>query len=390
MLQVNRRQWCALSICEALWTCRTLAAAGGEPAGSGTTLGTSAFNIAAFTQDGKQLLTAASYGKIGQLWDVASGRQLRRFQGHSEEVRIAAFSPDEEWVVTGAGRKSDMGSVSTDNSVRVWDAATGVELHRLIGHESFVFSLMFSPSGQQVLSTARDSTARMWDVERGVELFRISGMGYMQPALFDPRGRFIVAVERTNRPFRARIWTAERGQEVTRIELHHAINMARFSPSGRQFVTGCADGTTRVWDSESGRELQSFEGHEGSVESADFVNNGTSVLTGSRDGTARVWNVSSGKQLNLFRHRGEVISAVLNSATRRLLVQWTERIRGESRVVVSLWDAEARTEILKHPLPNIYGRQLASLTPDGKWLLTTSKATTLWNAITGEIVRHYE
>ena len=72
-------------------------------------------------------------------------------------VNAAAFSPDGARIVSG----------SHDNTVRVWDAASGEELLVLRGHEKRVSAAAFSPDGARIVSGSDDDTVRVWDVASG-------------------------------------------------------------------------------------------------------------------------------------------------------------------------------------------------------------------------------
>jgi WD40 repeat protein len=75
----------------------------------------------AYSSDGRYFV--ANNFKAALLFDVASGRQLRSFTGHSDVVTSVAFSPDGKTVLTG----------SDDETARLWDVRTGLELRRLEG-----------------------------------------------------------------------------------------------------------------------------------------------------------------------------------------------------------------------------------------------------------------
>ena len=80
-----------------------------------------------------------------------------------------------------------------------------------------------------------------------------------------------------------------------------SVYSAQFSADGRTVLTASDDGTARLWDVASGKELRALRGHEDPVLSAQFSADGTTVLTASADRTARLWDVASGKELRALR-----------------------------------------------------------------------------------------
>jgi WD40 repeat protein len=91
----------------------------------------------AFSPDGKQVVSGL-YDNTVRLWDAATGTALQTLERHTATVTSVAFSPDGKQVVSG----------SDDNTVRLWDAATGIALQTLEGHTFLVTSVAFSPDGK--------------------------------------------------------------------------------------------------------------------------------------------------------------------------------------------------------------------------------------------------
>lgn len=169
---------------------------------------------------------------------------------------------------------------------------------------------------------------------------------------------------------------------LERIGAHEAsINHAEFSPDGSRFLTTSEDGTTVVWNPETGKAVARLVGHEGSSSHASFCPDGTRVVTASEDGTARVWDAGTGEcLLEGLKHDDAVVWASFSPDGKWIL---TASQDGTARV----WNSdtgEPKFDSMRHDGPV----NIATFSTDGRRILTASEDQTarLWDAGNGKPV----
>jgi WD40 repeat protein len=106
-------------------------------------------------------LAAGSVDRTIRLWDVTTGAETARLEGHSGRVRALCVLP-----------RGRLASGSDDDTIRLWDVTTGAEAARLEGHSGRVRALCVLPDGR-LASGSDDDTIRLWDVTTGAEAARL-------------------------------------------------------------------------------------------------------------------------------------------------------------------------------------------------------------------------
>jgi WD40 repeat protein len=88
-----------------------------------------------------------------------------------------------------------------------------------------------------------------------------------------------------------KIWDAESGQELqTLTGRPNGVLSVAYSPDGHRIASGSGDGTVWIWDAESGQELQTLMGY-GWLWSVAYSPDGHRIASGSEDGTVRIWGM---------------------------------------------------------------------------------------------------
>src|SRR5439155_840419 len=95
----------------------------------------------AFAPDGQTLATASADQTV-QLWEVATGQEQATLQANAGEIRSVAWSPDGQTLAAG----------TRYGSVKIWRLSTRQELATLPGHLGDVWSVAFAPDGKTLVS----------------------------------------------------------------------------------------------------------------------------------------------------------------------------------------------------------------------------------------------
>src|SRR5262249_29180017 len=141
----------------------------------------------ALTPDGQGLLTSTHEARV-VLWDVATGKERCRFEiknrkdGPAPNVGAAVFSPDGK-LLAAPSFEGGTDNTPLRTGVRLWDVATGKEVRRVGGTlkegESApeVREPVFSPDGKVVAGWSLDGTVRLYGTGDGKEQRSLGGSG---------------------------------------------------------------------------------------------------------------------------------------------------------------------------------------------------------------------
>ena len=212
----------------------------------------------ALSPDGKTAVSGCADGNV-RVWDLGPGRAMRTFKAHKGLVWTVAFTPDGSRVVTGGGNTFFGNKSDQPTSLVLWDLATGAEVRRFEGHTRDVRRAIVSRDGTRLLSASFDGSARLWDLETGKELRRFDSPGnFADWVEFTPDGKRAVCSYGPQTTLGAPendprccllLWDLATGREIKRFKGHTSpvlnFTVARDRP---RMLSGCNDGTMRLWE----------------------------------------------------------------------------------------------------------------------------------------------
>ncbi len=330
----------------------------------------------AFSPDGKRLASTSGDNKDRsiKLWDTSTGEELLTLQGHEDSLGLSplSFSPDGKRLASADNR---------DSTVKLWDASTGKELLTLQGHTGAVSSVSFSPDGKRLASGSYDKTIKIWDTSTGEELLTLHGhTGGITSMSFSPDGKRLASASRGEGGIR--LWEISTGKFLTKwfhVRMGQ-VESVRFSPDGKRLATGGHDNVVRLFDTSTGKELLTLQGHASSVTSFSFSPDGKRLASGSLDKTIKLWDTSTGKELLTLQGHARSVSSVSFSPDGKRLAS------GSWDRTIKLWDTSTREEVLAFPESG-GGVTSLSFSPDGKRLASASgngENIKLWDSSTGK------
>jgi WD40 repeat protein len=269
----------------------------------------------AFAPDGKTLATA-SWDRTVRLWNLPAGTVLRTLEGHGQRVYEVRFSPD--------GRT--LAAVG-DQAVSLWDVGTGQRRSLKGEHGSVVRGVGYSPDGRFLATACWDGYTRIWDAatdtlrlaintnssERAVfspdgRLLAVCGLAsFVQlfPVALESGGRDAERVA----GLVARLDDDDYKVRVAATE-HLRKEGLRAEPALRRAVKESKSAELRIRARRILGELLSqpavmLGGHSGEVDALAFAPSGRILASGAKDGTIKLWDLATNREVASFGVSGQ-------------------------------------------------------------------------------------
>jgi WD40 repeat protein len=184
----------------------------------------------------------------------------------------------------------------------------------------------------------------------------------------------------------SRVWDLESGQSVRTLEGHTGwVNSVAVTPDGERAISTSSDRTLRVWDLESGQSVCTLEGHLDAVNAVAVTPDGERAISASSDRTLRVWDLKSGQLVRTLEGHLDGVNVVVPTPDGR------RAIAGSADHSVSMWDLESG-QLVRTLEGHTHSVTSVALMPDGCHAISGSADHTLrmWDLEKGQLLRTLE
>ncbi len=241
--------------------------------------------------DGKYVLSASTWPKADEtirVWDAATGAQLHAMEGSKGDIPCLILTPDGKAAVSG----------SEDGVIRFWDYSAGKQTGVTKAHNGLIVSLAFSPDGKLLASAGADQSIQIRDAKTA-ELIRafVGGTNRIRTLAFSPDGKRLLSGGEDENVV---MWDVQTGKPMWVSRLDNGwVEKVAFSPDGKSFFA--ANRSLLVGDPATGKTVAVLQGNGGGITDLVIAPNGKLFATSGSDGQVMLWRTADIGKLGAIR-----------------------------------------------------------------------------------------
>ena len=322
-----------------------------------------------FSPNGKSIAMCSK--NVIKLWDLEKSVEIAFLRGHIGEVKAIAFSPD--------GLK--LASGGDDNTAKIWNVPPSETRGILRGHTKEINGISFSHDSKLLASASEDNSVKIWDVE--TEQVRRPLVGHTDVVIstaFSPDERTVATIAKDRK---VKIWDITTGKQLRSFDIPTQDNGISYSPNGKLIATSnWWDGTdVKLWDAATGDLRCSFPIK--APWGVRFSKNGSRVTASGDDKTVKLWDTSTCAKTWVFNKESDFNYFVVFTPDDKLMA--FQRINDDRSL--QMIDTESGRETVTF---SGHDEQLstADTSMNGNRLITSDGAGSIkiWDIATGQVL----
>ena len=302
-------------------------------------------------------------------------KEVSIFKGHTKQVNSIAFRPDSKFLVSG----------SEDSTVKLWNLKGKIVMElpsdsnsKRDNSSDSINRVRFNTTGTHTISASSNGQIKLWSLNEGT--FRtLSNQGTVTSLAFSGNGKYIAS----NNYGMIKLWDYQL-RELQSFKGHESsVNDISFTIDNQRIISGSTDKSIKIWQIDT-TKFPSEDGHTGSVNSISFSPDGKSILTGSKDSTIKIWEVDS-DEVKTLSNVGNVIKVGF-SPDNQTIISISDQAKFQ-KGATSLWSRKG--EFFKNLSSSPFANPDFRFSEDSKLITVLDKPTSigLWNMNAQEIQR---
>ncbi|KAF9149318.1 hypothetical protein BG015_008889 [Linnemannia schmuckeri] len=331
-------------------------------------------NCVAYSPCGEMLAIGLADGTVS-LWNLGPKKSelVHNFKDHVKNIFSVVFSPNGDQIASsGMGEK-----------IQLWRPKEKKAGPVLTGHKRDVNCLAYSWDGHHLLSGSDDCTVRLWDLTSNKARMVYRGHAKcVHDVAFSPNSDLFAS---SSSDGTIQVWNLEQQDHLLILKAHVQVFSIVFSPDGKLIASGGSDGSIRLWNTKTGDAGLVMKGHYSPILCMAFSKSvGGHLVTGSHDNTARVWDIQDDSLGVSTLDNDGAVRGLAYSPDGKQVASY------HSNHTIRTWDAETG-----HPGPVLKGHlqyiHCVSYSPDGQFLASCSSDNTvgLWDRKTGKMLKTF-
>jgi len=330
--------------------------------------------------------------KDGILWNLKSGKQIKKFGDFEKRPTNIAFTANEKFLL-----------ISSVNQVYVYDIESGKLKLKLDNKWIRYYEVKFQKSHHQFILPSKNNIIDIWDAQNGRKIKtlkgylnqqRADGLKYDYTDYYDktilhyislknnvsinPKGTQFAIGKIDSSVVIIDVLT---GKKIKIIKHHQVILAHDFSPNGKWLALGSGDGEIKIYNTTNYALSKTLTGHQSLIFDVKFSYNSQQLVSGSWDGTMKVWNIANQKAIQTI-DLGGFSPYLVRFSPKDLYV-----LSGDLGKDIKFWEIDSKTafrSLIGHT-KTISGIEFS---PNQRHMLTSSwdGKVKVWDILTGMLI----